>query len=445
MNANQNVLEAVCTERIATRQGILQKLFAVWFDAFVYNQIWEDPRVDLQALRLNGNSRVLTISSGGCNALNYLIENPESITAVDLNRYHIYLLRLKLSALKFLPTHEDFFGFYGFGKDAKNVVNYHEYIAPNLSEETREFWEGNGFFGKLFYGERIAANLEINEQIPNNSAPVSMEWTVPFECAFLHVGVHNLPPGRAFELTDQLLDYTSKNPDNEKLHEIFALLDELPEVLIVLNHPVWDIEMIGGERHSALLKSFIAEHGKWIHAFEINGFRSWSENKTVIEMAETLGFPLVTGGDRHCCHTNTVINLTNAKTFAEFAEEIRVDKYSEVVLMPEYREPLNFRQIASIAQILKNYPEFPVGRQRWFDRVHIDAEDDSGLRPLSDHWKGGGPQWLRWALRAVGVLRHKSVRPAFRLAMKRADAVPKQSKVLEQTLQIVSEPLPMES
>ena len=131
------------------------KLFAVWFDAFVYNQIWEDPRVDLQALRLDDKSRILTISSGGCNALNYLVENPESVTAVDLNRYHIYLLRLKLAALKFLPTYEDFFNFYGFGKHAENVDNYNEFIAPNLNEDTREFWESNGLFGKLLHGDRI--------------------------------------------------------------------------------------------------------------------------------------------------------------------------------------------------------------------------------------------------------------------------------------------------
>lgn len=289
----------------------------------------------------------------------------------------------------------------------------------------------------------ISANLEINEKIANDTAPISMEWTVPFEYAFLHVGVHNLPPERAVEITEQLLAYSAatENPDNQKLHEIFALLNETPEILVVLNHPIWDIEMIGDERHAALLKSFIAEHGRWIHALEINGFRSWSENKAVMEMAETLGYPLVTGGDRHCCQTNTVINLTDAKTFAEFAEEIRVDKYSEIVLMPEYREPLHARQAASIAQIVKNYPEFPVGRQRWFDRVHIDAEDGLGVRPLSDHWKGGGPQWLRWVMWTIGVLNHKSVRPAFRLAMKREDTVPRQRKILKKTSPIGSEPL----
>ncbi|HEX9959448.1 MAG TPA: BtaA family protein [Pyrinomonadaceae bacterium] len=156
MNPEQDlVLGAVQNEKTASRQGILQKLFAVWFDAFVYNQIWEDPRVDLQALRLDETSRVLTISSGGCNALNYLVENPESVTAVDLNRHHIFLLNLKIAALKFLPEHEDFFAFFGYGKSARNVENYQAFIAPNLDKETRRFWESNSFLGKISHGKRI--------------------------------------------------------------------------------------------------------------------------------------------------------------------------------------------------------------------------------------------------------------------------------------------------
>ncbi|MDQ3711320.1 MAG: BtaA family protein [Acidobacteriota bacterium] len=155
MNSEQLVLDAVKQKNSSKKQSALQKLFAVWFDAFVYNQIWEDPRVDLQALQINENSRVLTISSGGCNALNYLIENPASVTAVDLNRHHIFLLNLKISALKFLPTYEDFFKFFGFGKHAENVENYKKFIVPNLDEKTKHFWNGNGFFGNLLNGDRI--------------------------------------------------------------------------------------------------------------------------------------------------------------------------------------------------------------------------------------------------------------------------------------------------
>jgi S-adenosylmethionine-diacylglycerol 3-amino-3-carboxypropyl transferase len=147
---------AVRNEKISSKQGFLQKLFAVWFDAFVYNQIWEDPRVDLQALELDSNSRVLTISSGGCNALNYLLESPESVTAVDLNRHHIYLLNLKLAALKHLPSYEDFFDFFGYGKGKNCGTNYLRFIAEHLDKNTRNFWESNTLGGSVIYGNRIS-------------------------------------------------------------------------------------------------------------------------------------------------------------------------------------------------------------------------------------------------------------------------------------------------
>lgn len=147
---------AVQNEKFSTKQGILQKLFAVYFDAFVYNQIWEDPRVDLKALKLDADSRVLTISSGGCNALNYLLESPASVTAVDLNRHHIYLLDLKLTALKYLPDYESFFDFFGFGKGENAGTNYLRYIAPHLHKDTRRFWESNTLGGSYLYGDRIS-------------------------------------------------------------------------------------------------------------------------------------------------------------------------------------------------------------------------------------------------------------------------------------------------
>lgn len=147
---------AVQNEKLASKQGFLQKLFAVWFDAFVYNQIWEDPRVDIEALALDKDSRVLTISSGGCNALNYLLESPAAVTAVDLNRHHIYLLNLKVAALKYLPTYEQFFAFFGSGKGVDTGANYIRYIQPHLDKDTRNFWESNTLGGSVLYGDRIS-------------------------------------------------------------------------------------------------------------------------------------------------------------------------------------------------------------------------------------------------------------------------------------------------
>lgn len=149
------VSDAVTNEKKSPKQKILQKLFAVWFDAFVYNQIWEDPRVDLQALKIDERSRILTISSGGCNALNYLLDEPEKVTAIDLNRHHIYLLNLKIAALKFLPDYDSFFNFFGFGKSEKNIEHYQKFISPNLDADTKKFWESKSLSGKLTNKNRI--------------------------------------------------------------------------------------------------------------------------------------------------------------------------------------------------------------------------------------------------------------------------------------------------
>jgi len=275
--------------------------------------------------------------------------------------------------------------------------------------------------------DSIDGNMRLNAGSENPTAPVSLEWTVPFEYGYFHVGVHNLPKDRAIEITKILLDFTfnPENHTNEKLREMFAMLNELPSVLVILNHPLWDIEMVGKERHEQLLKDFVREHGRWIHAFEINGFRNWSENKAVIEMAEALGIPIATGGDRHGCKPNTVINLTNSETFEEFVNEIRIDKRSEVVLMPEYRYPLHSRQMQSFGEILTHYPDFPDGRKRWFDRVFFDTGDGNGVRPLSSHgWKLGGPKWLRAAIWTLGFLGSPTMRPVFSLLRKRQDRVP---------------------
>ena len=299
--------------------------------------------------------------------------------------------------------------------------------------------------------DSIDANFEVHAQSDSSNAPISLEWTVPFDYGFFHVGVHNLPKDRAVEITKALLDVTfvEENHTDEKLAEAFAMLNDLPGVLVILNHPLWDIEIVGKERHVDLLKEFIKRHGRWVHAFEINGFRSWSENKAVIEMAEALGIPIATGGDRHGCKPNTVINLTNADTFEEFVNEIRVEKRSEVVLMPEYKYPLHWRQLQSFSEILSHYPDLADGRRRWFDRVFYDTDDGHGVRSLSSHgWLFGGPTWLRTSIWTLGFLGSPRMRPFFRLARKKHDRVPRDASKTEfeiPELEEISAGVPQES
>ena len=125
----------------ASKRGALERLFTLMFQGFVYNQIWEDPEVDLEALSLKPNHRLITIASGGCNVLNYLAANPAKILAVDLNDNHIALTRLKLAALANLPTYEDFFSFFGSANVSSNKDAYDALLASRLDPDTRRYWE----------------------------------------------------------------------------------------------------------------------------------------------------------------------------------------------------------------------------------------------------------------------------------------------------------------
>src|SRR5258707_1579248 len=99
MNMQLNA-DAVGNRREEGEATVWDRLFAFWFRRLVYTQIWEDPEADLAALGLPIGSTIVTISSGGCNALSYLTARPAQAYAVDLNESHLSLLKLNLAALR---------------------------------------------------------------------------------------------------------------------------------------------------------------------------------------------------------------------------------------------------------------------------------------------------------------------------------------------------------
>lgn len=119
----------------------LDDLFAFVFRGLVYAQIWEDPELDASAMQLGPEHRVVTIASGGCNALSYLLSNPGEVVAVDLNAAHVALTRLKRAGVAHLPDYETFFRFFGDGADARNIPSYDGYLRPHLDRATRRYWE----------------------------------------------------------------------------------------------------------------------------------------------------------------------------------------------------------------------------------------------------------------------------------------------------------------
>ena len=147
----------------------------------------------------------------------------------------------------------------------------------------------------------IQAPMLLRSLASARQIPVSLEWTVPYgsyaaQSAF-HLGIHNLPSATGAEWMRRMEAFTAI-PVGERpaklLTEMLAELDELPGVLIVFNHPLWDLYRIGEERHRFLVNDFLAVYGQFCHAVELNGLRNWDENREVA----TLAAPVEPGADQ---------------------------------------------------------------------------------------------------------------------------------------------------
>jgi len=246
--------------------------------------------------------------------------------------------------------------------------------------------------------------------------PASMEWTIPFGPTFFHLGIHNISSGhfRAFEA--EMNSFTA-NPDPAALAAHLARLNADPEVLIVLNHPFWDEKGIGSTFHRQVLGRFLERYCRAIHAIEVNGLRSWNENKEVIALSRSIGFPIVSGGDRHGREPSAILNISTGSSFSGFVEEIRHRRSSHVVFMPQYRKPLKARIFRTVLDILRDYPENIEARRLWTDRVFYRNPMSGETSSLTPVWKDGGPSIVRHLIKAMRLLERRSFHAAIRLAI----------------------------
>jgi hypothetical protein len=240
--------------------------------------------------------------------------------------------------------------------------------------------------------------------------PFAVEWSVPFEGAVFHLGIHNLPESQAHLIMDDLASYT-RDPSAPRLMELLAALHEFPEVLIVFNHPLWDQYCLGKPTFLRILDQFLQRCVEFFHAFELNAMRAWSENNSVIKLAAVWQRPLISGGDRHGCEPSAALNLTQATSFPEFIDEIRREHLSHIVFMPQYAEPLGIRFMQTVIDTIRDYPEHPAGSRRWDERVfHMDFQTGYH-RPLSALWKAP-PPYLGRIFSVFRMVENASVRHA---------------------------------
>ncbi len=272
--------------------------------------------------------------------------------------------------------------------------------------------------------DSIQAPLLLRSVPSARHIPVSTEWTVPFGNTSFHLGVHNLPSATGTDWMARLEAFTAipiADRAPKLLTEILSELAEIPNVLLIFNHPLWDLYRIGDDPHRVLVNEFLATNGQFIHALELNGLRNWKENREVADLASRWNQLVISGGDRHGIEPNANVNLTHATSFNDFVHEVRRERRSDVLFMPQYAQPWKHRILQSTMDAIRDYPHFPEGSQRWDQRAfHPDSEGK--IRPLAEIWTPGPdgqpkpPVLVSAIIRMVRLLGQAPVSGGLRLA-----------------------------
>jgi S-adenosylmethionine-diacylglycerol 3-amino-3-carboxypropyl transferase len=101
--------------------------------------------LDREVMGLNEEDDLVLITSAGCNALDYALDNPRSIHAVDMNFRQNALLELKIAGIRSLDF-EAFFSLFGEGGHSDFRQWYSQRLRVQLSPQAQQYWDARTHF-----------------------------------------------------------------------------------------------------------------------------------------------------------------------------------------------------------------------------------------------------------------------------------------------------------
>jgi S-adenosylmethionine-diacylglycerol 3-amino-3-carboxypropyl transferase len=107
----------------------------------LFGMSWEDPSSDRRALAIQPGETLLTVTSGACNTLTLLLEDPGKVYAVDINPSQSYLLELKCAAVRHLDYNE-LRAFLGLAPSDQRLQVF-ERLRGDLTGAALRYWTGN--------------------------------------------------------------------------------------------------------------------------------------------------------------------------------------------------------------------------------------------------------------------------------------------------------------
>lgn len=105
----------------------------------LFGMSWEDPASDRRAMAVQPGDILTTVTSGGCNTLTLLLEDPARIYAVDINSSQSHLLELKCAAVRHL-TYDELRAFLGVTPSGERLTTFSR-LRSDLSATALSFWD----------------------------------------------------------------------------------------------------------------------------------------------------------------------------------------------------------------------------------------------------------------------------------------------------------------
>ena len=110
------------------------------FQRLLFASCFEDPELDRAALRIAPEHTVLCITSGGCNVLSLLLDQPRRLIALDMNAAQSALLELKIEGIRRLP-HGQYLELLGIRPSRRRLDLYRRLPAIRFWDEHPEMIE----------------------------------------------------------------------------------------------------------------------------------------------------------------------------------------------------------------------------------------------------------------------------------------------------------------
>ncbi|MFZ1085447.1 MAG: hypothetical protein WAN35_10815 [Terracidiphilus sp.] len=197
--------------------------------------------------------------------------------------------------------------------------------------------------------DEVSGSVELARLHPEEAHrnPLGEEISIRFDDYLFHLGVTGLPAAGIEQLHADLQAAAKEN----RIDDLFEML-RATDALVVFNHPLVPWGKDHGRKIPA--EELLTQYGWAIHALEYNGMRSREENDRVLALAEHARKPVIGGGDSHLLLASSVLALTHAATFAEFAAEVK-DGHGTALLTPTFFAPLGWKLFLRVLYFIAHY------------------------------------------------------------------------------------------